>query len=783
MGRFYPGITGISSLNLFVSVLHSPCRVHPHINRSLLLPPTTPTAAAAAANYETNENQGHPNTQGNDKFHGKSRFSTEVFNSILYLMDVVLERWFDCKSELVCQGFDYIVGGVVCNIVNLVRELVQGITVPADNTVQRENHNCCRKALTRAMIIKPLFLAHFSLFFSHFFRLFPYFDSKIRLGAHARNSTSFVNGHSLLSRFRLLGQHVGTRAAHTTTCSFIYHFNGTFSGNLWHEIPQCGAQFSATKTQGFVLYCLGDIYNPKCRVSNFGLLVLSTPTMFLLCVVLTVSMMCPVLASDTALMDAYNFAAKELGISPLTSALGIDKAVEKLSVKAECQIMKYPIYEKVGKYAAYAPLFREEPFSEWCEEYGPKNVIMGLWIFIIAVIISIVGLACCCCKCCYDILRCICCGMCGESTAPRNVVYLRMKEEGAAAARPQYEQGVDLGNHEPEGPNGAFLALLLFSFMISKSLSLVRALAWQSGKKGGKKRGNKKAPVVVVDQALEKETQLLAEETSKIKHSKDGQEDKHLEDRGNIQNLEKQEQPVAENDMAEKQTKKKETQVVEDEEDSGEDLVLDMLQMLKPEKKEPPVLVEDEEEDDEVDLVLDMLQLLKPTESKKVTQVAEAEEDDDNDDLVLDMLQMLQPTKKEPQIIEDSEDSDEDLVMDMLQILQPEKKIPGTVKEQMGAKDLKHGELLSSEAKENSIKTFISKNDSLTSELFNLKSVLQEKESSLSAPIGCASSKGFLITHPASPGGSFRPFQIARLSWQLNCFVPIESFMKEQSVA
>eukprot|EP00116_Pleurobrachia_bachei_P019019 sb/3479281/ len=27
-----------------------------------------------------------------------------------------------------------------------------------------------------------------------------------------------------------------------------------------------------------------------------------------------------------------------------------------------------------------------------------------------------------------------------------------------------------------------------------------------------------------------------------------------------------------------------------------------------------------------------------------------------------------------------------------------------------------------------------------------------------SAPIGCASSKGFLITHPASPGGSFRPF-------------------------
>eukprot|EP00116_Pleurobrachia_bachei_P004918 sb/3465180/ len=29
-----------------------------------------------------------------------------------------------------------------------------------------------------------------------------------------------------------------------------------------------------------------------------------------------------------------------------------------------------------------------------------------------------------------------------------------------------------------------------------------------------------------------------------------------------------------------------------------------------------------------------------------------------------------------------------------------------------------------------------------------------------SAPIGCASIKGFLITHPASPGDSFRPFQI-----------------------
>eukprot|EP00116_Pleurobrachia_bachei_P016853 sb/3477115/ len=30
----------------------------------------------------------------------------------------------------------------------------------------------------------------------------------------------------------------------------------------------------------------------------------------------------------------------------------------------------------------------------------------------------------------------------------------------------------------------------------------------------------------------------------------------------------------------------------------------------------------------------------------------------------------------------------------------------------------------------------------------------------LHAPAGCASSEGFLITHPASPSGSFRPFHI-----------------------
>ena len=61
--------------------------------------------------------------------------------------------------------------------------------------------------------------------------------------------------------------------------------------------------------------------------------------MILICL-LAVTMTGPVLASDTSLMDAWNFAAKEMGISPLTSALGIDKAVEKLSVKAECNLMK-----------------------------------------------------------------------------------------------------------------------------------------------------------------------------------------------------------------------------------------------------------------------------------------------------------------------------------------------------------------------------------------------------------------------------------------------------------
>eukprot|EP00116_Pleurobrachia_bachei_P018416 sb/3478678/ len=35
--------------------------------------------------------------------------------------------------------------------------------------------------------------------------------------------------------------------------------------------------------------------------------------------------------------------------------------------------------------------------------------------------------------------------------------------------------------------------------------------------------------------------------------------------------------------------------------------------------------------------------------------------------------------------------------------------------------------------------------------------------SGASAPIGCASSKVFFITHPASPGVSFRPFQPLQL--------------------
>eukprot|EP00116_Pleurobrachia_bachei_P009455 sb/3469717/ len=68
------------------------------------------------------------------------------------------------------------------------------------------------------------------------------------------------------------------------------------------------------------------------------------------------------------------------------------------------------------------------------------------------------------------------------------------------------------------------------------------------------------------------------------------------------------------------------------------------------------------------------------------------------------------------------------------------------------------------------------------------------------APIGCASSKGLLITHPASPCGSFRHFQhwhvkshskiLTNFHWkfqkceqELYNFVPIECFMKEQSVA
>eukprot|EP00116_Pleurobrachia_bachei_P014058 sb/3474320/ len=45
--------------------------------------------------------------------------------------------------------------------------------------------------------------------------------------------------------------------------------------------------------------------------------------------------------------------------------------------------------------------------------------------------------------------------------------------------------------------------------------------------------------------------------------------------------------------------------------------------------------------------------------------------------------------------------------------------------------------------------------------------------SSTSAPIGCASSKGLLITHPASPPLST---SIIRLPWQLYRFVPIDVF-------
>eukprot|EP00116_Pleurobrachia_bachei_P013026 sb/3473288/ len=51
------------------------------------------------------------------------------------------------------------------------------------------------------------------------------------------------------------------------------------------------------------------------------------------------------------------------------------------------------------------------------------------------------------------------------------------------------------------------------------------------------------------------------------------------------------------------------------------------------------------------------------------------------------------------------------------------------------------------------------------------------------APIGCASSKAFLITHPAKPGGSFATFtSIRRLPWQLYRFVPIECFICSRSL-
>eukprot|EP00116_Pleurobrachia_bachei_P012772 sb/3473034/ len=68
-----------------------------------------------------------------------------------------------------------------------------------------------------------------------------------------------------------------------------------------------------------------------------------------------------------------------------------------------------------------------------------------------------------------------------------------------------------------------------------------------------------------------------------------------------------------------------------------------------------------------------------------------------------------------------------------------------------------------------------------------------------SAPIGCASSKGLLITHPASPNwsGNYGDWHVKSHSkiltnfhWkfqkceqELYNFVPIECFMKEQSVA
>eukprot|EP00116_Pleurobrachia_bachei_P013453 sb/3473715/ len=62
-------------------------------------------------------------------------------------------------------------------------------------------------------------------------------------------------------------RHKGTRAAHTTTCSFINHFNGTFSGNVWRAIPQYGGNASHhTANLKNVLIKHKDCFYPVCSI-------------------------------------------------------------------------------------------------------------------------------------------------------------------------------------------------------------------------------------------------------------------------------------------------------------------------------------------------------------------------------------------------------------------------------------------------------------------------------------------------------------------------------------
>ena len=61
--------------------------------------------------------------------------------------------------------------------------------------------------------------------------------------------------------------------------------------------------------------------------------------MRLLVVVLGV-LAAPVQTSDTTMMDLYNMAASQLGLSSVTSALGLDDVMEDASNELECTMMK-----------------------------------------------------------------------------------------------------------------------------------------------------------------------------------------------------------------------------------------------------------------------------------------------------------------------------------------------------------------------------------------------------------------------------------------------------------